>query len=117
MSDRTRTAGLAVYFYCRAPSRLVWPHQQQGPGAGQDHAAVSPKSRKAVEKRVNLDAPSPAVRDLGKIYSAAGRSKLCTPQTLMSAEAAHPGQLSNYLAQANMRPLLFCCPEPFLSLT
>lgn len=121
MPERTCTAGSTAYFCHRAALKLVWPRQQQDPGLDQAHAAMHTDMEKAVEKglwRVNLDAPlSPDVRGFGKRCTVTRRNKLSTPQLLMLAEAAFPAQLPNSLAQAKMRPLQFCCPETFLSLT
>jgi len=94
MPERTRAAASAVHFCCRAASRLAWPHQQEGPGLDQSHAAVHLIRENVVEKgswRVNLDVPLPsAARDFGKRCAATGRSKLCVPQPLILAEAAPP---------------------------
>lgn len=98
MPGRTRAAGAAVHFCWRAALNLVWPHQQQGPGVDQGHAAVHPQREKVVGNRlwrVNLGAPLPsAVKDFGKRCAATGTSKLCTPQAIILAEAAPPAQLS-----------------------
>lgn len=121
MPERTSAAGSTAYFCYRAALKLVWPRQQQDPGLNQAHAAVHTEMEKTVGKelwRVNLDAPlSSAVRGFGQRCAATRRNKLSTPQPLMLAEAAPPAQLPNSLAHAKMRPLEFCCPKPFLSLT
>lgn len=109
MPRRTSKAGSVVHFCHRAAWRLVWPHQQHGPGLDQRHAAVHPGREKVVKKelwRVNLHASLPStVRDFGKRCAVTRRSKICRPQPLILAEATPPAQLPKNLAQAKMRPL------------